>query len=162
MKSLAAAVSALDAEGIQQLEANGSIELHPADGLGSAQVMLSDVEIATEDIAGWLVSSAAGVTVALDIVLDETLRSEGIARELVNRIQTMRKERGLDITDRIEVYLKAENAIQKAIALNIDYIRAETLADEIHWSEVGSTEDVILDDGQAIGMTLKKVNLLKL
>lgn len=159
MKSLAAAVSALDAEGIQQLEANGSIELHPADGLGSAQVLLSDVEIATEDIAGWLVSSAAGVTVALDIVLDETLRSEGIARELVNRIQTMRKETGLDVTDRIEVYLKAENAIQKAIALNIDYIRAETLADEIHWSEVGSTEDVILDDGQAIGMTLKKVNI---
>jgi isoleucyl-tRNA synthetase len=100
----------------------------------------------------------AGVTVALDIVLDETLQAEGLARELINRIQTLRKETGLEVTDRIEVHLKAENAIQQAIALNIDYIRAETLADEIHWSEVDSKEEVVLDDGQSIWMTLKKVN----
>jgi isoleucyl-tRNA synthetase len=126
--------------------------------MGHAEVLLSDVEISTEDIPGWLVSSVAGVTVALDIVLDETLQAEGLARELINRIQTLRKETGLEVTDRIEVHLKAENAIQQAIALNIDYIRAETLADEIHWSEVDSKEEVVLDDGQSIWMTLKKVN----
>ena len=158
MKSLAAAVATLGAEAIQRLESNGSIEVHPADGLGAAEVLLSDVEIATEDIPGWLVSSTAGVTVALDIVLDESLRSEGIARELVNRIQTMRKESGFEVTDRIEVQLKAEKSIRQAIALNLDYIRAETLADEIHWNEVDSKEEVILDDGQSIWMTLKKVN----
>ena len=158
MKALAAAVGTMDAEAIQQLESNGSIDVHPADGLGPAEVLLSDVEIATEDIPGWLVSSAAGVTVALDIVLDDVLRSEGTARELVNRIQTMRKESGFEVTDRIEVQLKAEKAIQQAIASNMDYIRAETLADEIHWSEVDAKEEVILDDGQSIWMTLKKVN----
>jgi isoleucyl-tRNA synthetase len=126
--------------------------------MGHAEVLLSDVEISTEDIPGWLVSSVAGVTVALDIVLDETLQAEGLARELINRIQTLRKETGLEVTDRIEVHLKAENAIQQAIALNMDYIRAETLADEIHWSEVDSKEEVVLDDGQSIWMTLKKVN----
>ena len=158
MKSLAAAVSALDADGIERLESMGSIEVEPADGLGTAEVLLTDVEISTEDIPGWLVASASGVTVALDIVLDESLRSEGIARELINRIQNMRKDTGLEVTDRIVVQLKAENATQKAIALNMDYIRAETLADEIHWNEVDSKEEVILDDGQTIWMTLKKVN----
>ena len=158
MKSLATAVSALDADGIERLESTGSIEVEPADGLGTAEVLLTDVEISTEDIPGWLVASASGVTVALDIVLDESLRSEGIARELINRIQNMRKDTGLEVTDRIVVQLKAENATQKAIALNMDYIRAETLADEIHWNEVDSKEEVILDDGQTIWMTLKKVN----
>jgi isoleucyl-tRNA synthetase len=158
MKSLATAVSALDADGIERLESTGSIEVEPADGLGTAEVLLTDVEISTEDIPGWLVASASGVTVALDIVLDESLRSEGIARELINRIQNMRKDTGLEVTDRIVVQLRAENDIQKAIALNMDYIRAETLADEIHWSEVDSKEEVILDDGQTIWMTLKKVN----
>jgi isoleucyl-tRNA synthetase len=158
MKALAAAVSQMDADSIQKLETEGSISLDPSDGMGHAEVLLSDVEISTEDIPGWLVSSVAGVTVALDIVLDETLQAEGLARELINRIQTLRKETGLEVTDRIEVHLKAENAIQQAIALNIDYIRAETLADEIHWSEVDSKEEVVLDDGQSIWMTLKKVN----
>jgi isoleucyl-tRNA synthetase len=158
MKALAAAVSQMDADSIQKLETEGSISLDPSDGMGHAEVLLSDVEISTEDIPGWLVSSVAGVTVALDIVLDETLQAEGLARELINRIQTLRKETGLEVTDRIEVHLKAENAIQQAIALNMDYIRAETLADEIHWSEVDSKEEVVLDDGQSIWMTLKKVN----
>lgn len=77
MKAIAAAVSALDADSIALLEKDGSIEVDPQDGQGIAQVDLADVEVLTEDIPGWLVSSAGGVTVALDITLDDSLRAEG-------------------------------------------------------------------------------------
>ena len=158
MKALASAVSALDSAQIQILETEGEIEIDPDDGQGRATVLLTDVEVMTDDIPGWLVSSMAGVTVALDITLDDALLSEGAARELVNRLQNLRKESGLAVTDRIGIELEAEESLVLPIKSNMDYIRTETLADEILWTSVVDATELVLEDGRTIRMALKKMN----
>jgi isoleucyl-tRNA synthetase len=158
VKALASAVSALDSAQIQILETEGEIEIDPDDGQGRATVLLTDVEVMTDDIPGWLVSSMAGVTVALDITLDDALLSEGAARELVNRLQNLRKESGLAVTDRIGIELEAEESLVLAIKSNMDYIRTETLADEILWTSVVDATELVLEDGRTIRMALKKMN----
>ncbi|MDG2209968.1 MAG: isoleucine--tRNA ligase [Flavobacteriales bacterium] len=158
MKALASAVSALDSGQIQILETKGEIEIDPNDGQGRATVLLTDVEVMTDDIPGWLVSSMAGVTVALDITLDDALLSEGAARELVNRLQNLRKESGLEVTDRIGIELEAEESLVLAIKSNLDYIRTETLAEKILWTSVVDATELVLEDGRTIRMALKKMN----
>ena len=97
----------------------------------------SDVEILFKDIEGWQVAQGAGMTVALDITLSPELKKEGIARELVNRIQNHRKESGLEVTDRIEIFLKKEVELEAAVSENKEYILSETLANHLHFdSEV--------------------------
>ena len=91
----------------------------------------SDVEITSQDIEGWLVANQGATTVALDVTISETLKDEGIARELVNRIQNLRKDSGFDVTDRIEVFLQKEAHIENAIKQNLDYIKLETLTEEL-------------------------------
>lgn len=91
----------------------------------------ADVEISSQDIPGWLVANANGITVALDITLTEELKNEGIARELVNRIQNIRKDSGFEVTDRIKVYLQNNEALELAIKANEEYIKSETLTDEL-------------------------------
>ena len=95
----------------------------------------TDVEITSQDIEGWLVANEGSLTVALDVTITDELRKEGIARELVNRIQNLRKDSGFEVTDRIEVFLQADENIENAIKLNLDYIKIETLTDELHLVE---------------------------
>ncbi|MDG2498880.1 MAG: DUF5915 domain-containing protein, partial [Flavobacteriaceae bacterium] len=83
-------------------------------------------------IEGWLVANQGAVTVALDVTISEALKEEGIARELVNRIQNLRKDSGFELTDRIEVSLQAEDEIENAVKHNKEYIKLETLTDELH------------------------------
>jgi isoleucyl-tRNA synthetase len=97
----------------------------------------TDFEIETDDIPGWLVTSENGITVAMDITISSELRQEGIARELVNRIQNFRKDAGLEVTDKINVSIDTNDEISAAIEANRSYIAAEVLADAIH---VGSIE----------------------
>jgi isoleucyl-tRNA synthetase len=104
---------------------------------------IEDFEIVAQDIPGWLVSSENGITVALDITLNEALKNEGIARELVNRVQNLRKESGLEVTDRIQLKIETSATIQQAIEANEAYIRAEVLADAIHFSSLESTATII-------------------
>jgi isoleucyl-tRNA synthetase len=158
MKSIAAAVNALDADGIMALERNGEIEVLPEDGQGPAVISTSDVDIMTDDIPGWLVSSASGVTVALDITLDEELRSEGFARELINRVQNVRKDHGLEVTDKIKLTLDASGDIRSAIERNLDYIRVETLADVVSWQKPADGTEVDLGDGIALHIGVEKLN----
>lgn len=158
MKAIAAAVNKLDSEGIAELERNGQLEVHPEDGQGTAVIGLSDVDILTDDIPGWLVSSASGVTVALDITLDEELRSEGLARELVNRVQNIRKDQGLEVTDKILLTLHATDEIRATIEENLDYIRLETLADELLWQESEDAVEVDLSEGIALEIGVEKLN----
>ena len=158
MKAIAAAVNKLDSEGIGELERNGQLEVHPEDGQGPAVIGLSDVDILTDDIPGWLVSSASGVTVALDITLDEELRSEGLARELVNRVQNIRKDQGLEVTDKILLTLHATDEIRATIEENLDYIRLETLADELLWQESEDAVEVDLSEGIALEIGVEKLN----
>ena len=98
----------------------------------SIRLQLDDVEITSQDIEGWLVANQGAMTVALDVTISEPLRAEGIARELVNRIQNLRKDSGFEVTDRIEVFLQADENIENAIKLNLEYIKIETLTDELH------------------------------
>ena len=86
-----------------------------------------DVEISSQDIPGWLVANANGITVALDITITEDLRKEGIARELVNRIQNLRKDSGFEVTDKIKVQLEKNGNLEEAITANLDYVQSETL-----------------------------------
>ena len=158
MKSVAAAVNAMSAEDIVALERDGQFEVNPNDDQGPAVISTSDVEIMTDDIPGWLVSSAAGVTVALDITLDEALRSEGVARELINRVQGVRKDCGLEVTDRIQLTLDAADEIRAAIEVNLDYIRVETLADEVKWQKSATTTEVDLGEGTTLHIGVDKLN----
>jgi len=130
MKSIANVIQNLQPNDIKQIEEKGvlGIEINGK----SINLERNDVEITSQDIEGWLVANQGSVTVALDVTISEALKDEGIARELVNRIQNLRKDSGFELTDRIEVYLQSEAAIENAIKLNLEYIKRETLTEELH------------------------------
>ena len=116
-------------EQINEIEAKGLLTLVIS---GKSIILTSeDVEISSQDIPGWLVANSNGITVALDITLTEELKNEGIARELVNRIQNIRKESGFDVTDKINVQLLKEPILEKAVKANEIYIKTETLTENL-------------------------------
>ena len=112
-------------EQINQLDREGSLPLVIAGN--SINLSLEDVEISSQDIEGWLVANSNGITVALDITISEELKEEGIARELVNRIQNIRKDSGFEVTDKIKVHLQKNSELEKAVKANEAYIKSETL-----------------------------------
>ena len=126
MKAVAAAVAALTQEAIAELERNGRYALM-LEG-GEAVIEADDVEIISEDIPGWLVANDGRLTVALEVTVTDELRQEGIARELVNRIQNMRKASGFEITDKIRVTLSRHAASDAAIEQYRQYICTQVLA----------------------------------
>jgi len=105
---------------------------------------LADVEISSQDIEGWLVANANGITVALDITISDELRKEGIARELVNRIQNIRKDSGFEVTDKIVVKMEKNTQLEEAVAANLDYIMSETL-----------TKTLVFEDGFQKGIEIE-------
>lgn len=129
MKGIAAQMAELSQEDIEKLETSGSLEL-TVEGQ-QAVVDVADIEIISEDIPGWLVSNEGNLTVALEVELTDELRREGMARELINRIQNLRKDAGLEITDRISVVVEPNEETDAAIASFNEYICAQVLADEI-------------------------------
>ena len=138
MKAISAATAELTNEEIVKLEQSGKIDLLIDNK--TLTLDLEDFEIATKDIPGWTVASNSTLTVALDLQLTEELINEGVARELVNRIQNLRKETGLEVTDKIILNLKNDESIVNAVEQNKDYICSETLA-----------EDLVLQDKVANG-----------
>jgi len=126
MKEIAAAFSDMKIEDIETLEQGNTYELTIADQ--AIEIRPEDVEINSEDVPGWLVSSMGGLTVALDVNISEKLKEEGIARDLVNKIQNLRKERNFEVTDKIFLQIQSDSLIDSAINNNLDYICAETLA----------------------------------
>ncbi|MFD1062392.1 isoleucine--tRNA ligase [Winogradskyella litorisediminis] len=129
MKLIASAVNSFKAEDINKMEQNGTYELD-INGK-NITLELSDVEITSQDIEGWLVANEGALTVALDVTINEDLRSEGIARELVNRIQNLRKDSGFEVTDRIDVQLQNDANITEAVSANEAYIKSETLTEDL-------------------------------
>ncbi|MFV8269196.1 isoleucine--tRNA ligase [Flavobacterium sp. GT2N3] len=116
-------------EQIDKLDKEGNLSIVIA---GNNVILTGeDVEITSQDIEGWLVANANGITVALDITISEELKQEGIARELVNRIQNIRKDSGFEVTDKIKVQVKRNGLLEVAILKNVDYIKSETLTDEL-------------------------------
>lgn len=130
MKSVNAAVQAMSQQQISQLEHEGSIALTLANG-DTATVELADVEIFSQDIPGWSVANEGTLTVALDLEISESLRLEGMARELVRSIQTLRKESGFEITDRIHVTVPASDENEKCLEQFRQYIAQQVLADSV-------------------------------
>jgi isoleucyl-tRNA synthetase len=131
MKEIAAKVNAMTQEDIAAFEKEKEIKMQ----LQKEEILLEeqDVELITEDIPGWVVSNMGNLTVALDISLSESLVNEGIARELVNRIQNIRKEKEFDVTDTISIQLLEHQEIIDAVKENKDYICAETLAKDLEF-----------------------------
>jgi isoleucyl-tRNA synthetase len=103
----------------------------------------SDFEIIAQDIPGWLVSSENGITVALDITLTEELRQEGIARELINRVQNLRKDSGLEVTDKINLFVECSAEMQQEIQANQSYVCNEVLASTIEFKQLENDAQVI-------------------
>lgn len=125
MGAVAKQIQAFGQEEIAEIERKGEISILV---LGKSSILtVEDVEISSQDIEGWLVASANGITVALDITITDSLRKEGIARELVNRIQNIRKDSGLEVTDTIKVVLLEQDDIKEAVLANEEYIKTETL-----------------------------------
>ncbi|ENA1795148.1 isoleucine--tRNA ligase [Flavobacterium psychrophilum] len=129
MGLIAKEIQGFTAVQISQLDKEGTLDIV----ISGKEITLSaeDVEIASQDIEGWLVANSGGITVALDITISDELRKEGIARELVNRIQNLRKDSGYDVTDKITVSVEKNDKINQAILDNQDYIKSETLTKEL-------------------------------
>lgn len=149
MRSVAAAISEFQAEQIQELEANGEYVLPELD----FTLSLSDVDIIAEDVEGWQVASQGSLSVALDVQISPELKQEGIAREIINRIQNLRKDKGFEVTDKIIVKLATSSEIIEAINNNIAYIRMETLA-------VGLEFVIELAEGEEVQIGEQKLTLL--
>jgi isoleucyl-tRNA synthetase len=138
-------IQVFTAEQINTLEKEGSLEIVIA---GNTVILsMEDVEITSQDIEGWLVANANGITVALDITISEELKQEGIARELVNRIQNIRKDSGFEVTDKIKVQLQRDGLLEQAILKNEDYIKSETLTSQlVFMDEVINGIEIEFDD----------------
>lgn len=132
-------------EQISQLDKEGSLNVVIAGN--NVTLTLEDVEITSQDIEGWLVANSNGITVALDITISSALKQEGISRELVNRIQNIRKDSGFEVTDKIKVQLKRNGILEEAILKNETYIKSETLtSDLVFVDEIENGTEIEFDE----------------
>jgi len=155
MKDLAAAIISLSQQDIATLEADGKLMI-PVNGQ-TAEVTTDDVEIISEDIPGWLVANEGKLTVALDITVTDELKKEGIARELINRIQNLRKSCGFEITDKIQVALQSDARINEAVKEFKQYIANQILAKEILLTDLMEGELIDLDDNFQLLVQIKRL-----
>ncbi len=145
MRLVAAEVQKLDQKDINKIEKVGNIAIE-INGENTI-LTLDEVEISSQDIEGWLVANQGNLTVALDVTISENLRKEGIARELVNRIQNLRKESGLEVTDKIKLSIKKDGIVEDAISNNEEYIKNETLTNELVLiDEINNGTEIAFDD----------------
>lgn len=144
MKAVAAAVGALSQNAINELSVNGSVQVD-VDGQ-TVEIVREDVEIVSEDIPGWTVANDGALTVALDLEITEELKNEGMAREIVKRIQAYRKSSGFEITDHIHVVLSHDDNLQKAVEAYHDYICSQVLADKLEFGAPESGEELDFED----------------
>ncbi|MDE6527747.1 MAG: class I tRNA ligase family protein, partial [Muribaculaceae bacterium] len=154
MKAVAQAIAEMSQKQIIELEKEGTTQLDVAGTMVSVDA--SDVEIRNEDIPGWLVANEGSVTVALDVTVTDELRREGIARELVNRIQNLRKNRDYDITCRINIVIAPCNMTDDAVKEYAGYICKQVLGDSLSVAEVDApAEDEVLDiDGTEVRISV--------
>lgn len=155
MKEISAAIAAFSQEDIALLERNAGYTL----ALASGEVILTpeDVEISSEDIPGWLVATEGKLTVALDITVTEELRREGIARELINRIQNIRKDSNFDVTDKITIRLEKHEKVNSAVADFKEYICSQTLALDLQVVDsIPQGVELELDDDVLLKVEVKK------
>ena len=159
MKLLAAAIAAMSQPDIAEFEKNGSFTFD-IDGQ-QATIEKGDVEVISEDIPGWLVANEGNLTVALDITVTDELRREGVARELVNRIQNIRKTSGFDITDKIDVYIASNEETDQAVKEYRDYMSRQVLANTFEIVDTLSGEGVSELDFDTFKVNVKIVKSVK-
>ncbi|MBR3941541.1 MAG: isoleucine--tRNA ligase [Bacteroidaceae bacterium] len=155
MKSVNVAVTDMSQEQISELEKNGSITLQ-VEGT-DAVIELADVEIFSEDVPGWTVANEGALTVALDVEVTDELRREGVAREIVKKVQAIRKDSGFEITDRISVVLSSSEVSDAAVEQFREYICNQVLADSLEVNAALSEGDDIELDGCTIKVTVKRI-----
>ncbi len=158
MKAVAAEIAQMSSRDIAQFERDGHFAL-TLEGQ-TIELTSADAEVLSEDIPGWLVANDGKLTVALDITVTPALRQEGIARELINRIQNLRKDTGLDVTDKISVGISSNEAIDSAVAEHAQYIGAQTLAVEVKTDASLSEENatkIDFDDETTIYISINKI-----
>lgn len=153
MKAVAAYLEELDQTTIATLESDGAIPY------GDHSISVENVEIISEDVPGWLVQNDGNITVALDETITEELRLEGYARELVNRIQNLRKSGGFEVTDKIQVQLQAHPTIHEVLTHHSDYIQAQVQAPQLtEVPDLQSGECLDLDEDLNIFVEITKIN----
>lgn len=141
MKAVAAEINAMDSAKIAQLEKEGVMNV------GGHEIGLEDVEISTKDIPGWTVATEGKLTVALDLSISEELKGEGIAREFINRIQNLRKEKNFELTDRISIQIEENSPFEKELLSNENYIVDEVLSDKIEIvNSLANFEEIEIDE----------------
>ncbi len=149
MGLIAKEIQAFSQDQINELDKAGEITIVSSEK--SITLTIEDVEISSQDIPGWLVANSNGITVALDITISDDLRKEGIARELVNRIQNIRKDSGLEVTDKITVQIQNNETIEQAVNANLSYIKSETLTNELIFvSEINNGTEIEFDELKTI------------
>ena len=155
IKLIVSKVNQFSSDDIKQIESIGSYRINK-----DITISLSDVEITSADIPGWQVISHEGLTVALDVTISNSLKQEGLSRELVNRIQNIRKEKKFEVTDKIEIFVEKNEELENAITNNFSYICGETLAnnlkivDQIKYEKI----NIELVDNISINISIKKIN----
>jgi len=152
MKAVAEAITNFGQDEISKLESEGSIAVLDA----KYSILLSDVEIIAEDVPGWQVANLGKLTVALDVTLTNELKQEGISRELINRIQNLRKEKGFEVTDKIKVRLENHEFVRDAVKNNLAYICAEILAESLVLEDELQQGDVIVIEEHKIYIVINK------
>ena len=155
INDVAKEIKALTNSEIEKLENTGKLIL--TIGKTEAAITLDDVEVNYKDIEGLSVASGGGQTIALDLNLNNDLINEGIAREIVNRIQNIRKSKGLEVTDKIEINIKRSGDLENTINSNLDYVKGETLAIKLYFSENLDEGEIIEFDNITTTITIKKV-----
>jgi isoleucyl-tRNA synthetase len=154
MKDVGNMVSAFNQDHIAELERNGSYDLNLNGEI--INLTFAEVEISSEDIPGWLVASQGSLTVALDITISEELKNEGNARELINRIQNLRKDKDFNVTDRIQVQVERHSEIDNAILNFKDYICTEVLAENLILVENVTDADTVEVNGFELKVQISK------
>lgn len=154
-QSVANYIKDINNDTIKLIERNGKIT-SKIDGL-DLEITLEDIEIQSEDIEGWLVTSENGLTVALDTSLDKDLINEGIAREFVNRVQNLRKDSGFEVIDRIKIMYNSDNAIQNSINAKSEYIISETLAESIEFQAENNDFETFELNDTSIKLKISKI-----
>jgi isoleucyl-tRNA synthetase len=168
MKAVADVINNFTAGQITELETNGEISIEIVTGSNGKEttpsplttnylLLTTDVEIIAEDVPGWQVANLGKLTVALDVTITEELKQEGISRELINRIQNLRKDKGFEVTDKINVRIKEHPYINDAVRNNLSYICAEILADSLVLDAQLNEGDIALIDENEILIAISKV-----
>ncbi len=153
MKVVASALTGLSQHDISKFETDGTFKIPETE----YSIDIEDVEIVAEDVPGWQVANLGKLTVALDVTITSELKQEGISRELVNRIQNMRKEQGFEVTDKIHVLVKDHPYISEAVKNNLPYICAEILADSMELVQELDRGEIVGIDENDLMIVIKKI-----